>query len=310
MTDQDAVSKSVLLVGGPDAGKTNYLARLWMALDTGVGVIRKNGLPLQSEYLRTLASSLLSGDFAPRSAPGLFQPTTIPLRWQESGELSFGELVVPDCAGERWERINQAREWSSEWENTINSLAGCLLFYRVSSLHNVPALDWSTDADLLRCMAAKPASTENSPDVKLPTQVMLVDWLQCLRAAHQDVQGAAKPLRTAIIVTAWDMAPKESKKSGPDKYLNTELPLLYDFLATNEGSFRSKVFGVSVADMDLTNARRESKTKYLDGDPNTSGSVVFASRGTPRESKDITIPLAWAFGCSVDTLLDSGDGSQ
>lgn len=310
MTALTPSPKSVLLVGGPDAGKSNYLGRLWMALDASTGTIAKNGLPSQLEYLRTVASALLGGDFAPRTSQGVFQPTDVPVKWQENGTTVSGNLIVPDCAGEQWERIHQIREWSSDWENAVTSMAGCLLFYRVSSSHNVPALDWSSDLELLRYVAGQNAPSDARPDVKLPTQIVLVDWLQCLRSAYRDLHGPEKPLRVAVVLSAWDMAPKEAKTNDPDAYLSTELPLLHDFLSTNTSSFMSRTFGVSVVGGDLANAVPDFKTKYLDGDPNVAGFVAFSSRGKLLESKDLTLPLAWAFGCPIDDVMDQQGRSQ
>ena len=36
--------RSVLLVGGPDAGKTNFLIRLWMSLQDQSGWLKADGL--------------------------------------------------------------------------------------------------------------------------------------------------------------------------------------------------------------------------------------------------------------------------
>ncbi|MEI8211054.1 MAG: hypothetical protein WCI02_02820, partial [Planctomycetota bacterium] len=89
-------SRSVVLVGGPDAGKTNYLGRLWMALDAENGAIAKDGMPVQVEYLRAIAASLNSGEFAQRTAPGVFESTSIPVKWNRNSSTTHGELIVPD----------------------------------------------------------------------------------------------------------------------------------------------------------------------------------------------------------------------
>ena len=59
---------SVLLIGGPDAGKTNYLGRLWIAINSNAGLLRKDGLPDDLAYLEEVANELLQGRFAPHSS--------------------------------------------------------------------------------------------------------------------------------------------------------------------------------------------------------------------------------------------------
>ena len=43
--------EAVLLIGGPDAGKSNFLFRLWIAIDAGQGALVKDGLPSELDYL-------------------------------------------------------------------------------------------------------------------------------------------------------------------------------------------------------------------------------------------------------------------
>lgn len=286
-------NQSVVLVGGPDAGKTNYLGRLWTALDAETGVISKDGLPSQVDYLRSIVLSLNAGEFAGRSAPGTFESTSIPVKWNR-GESS-GQLVVPDCAGEQWERIHREREWDSKWEQAIASMAGCILFFRVDSAHNVQPLNWSSHAEVMRCLTQ--AADLNAEPAKLPTQVVLVDWLQCLSAVYREIQGCENPLRVSIVLSAWDMAQKEARDADPDEYLSKQLPLLHDFLSGNPSVIQPKTFGVSIAGGILTQDETPFIKKYLNDIPNNAGYVVLANGSKVLKSSDLTLPLAWAFGC-------------
>lgn len=287
---------SVVLVGGPDAGKTNYLGRLWMALDAETGVISKDGLPPHVEYLRGLVTSLNSGEFAARSAPGTFESTSIPVKWSQG--QSSGHLVVPDCAGEQWEKIHKQREWDSKWEGAVASMAGCILFFRVDSAHNVQQLDWSNHAEVMNLInEARDASEQNAEIPRLPTQVVLVDWLQCLSSVYRELQGTEKPLRVSIVLSAWDSAQKEAREADPDAYLSNELPLLHDFLSGNPGLFRSKTFGVSITGGPLSHDDTPFMKKYFKDDPNKHGYVVLTVGGKVEKSGDLTLPVAWAFGC-------------
>jgi len=295
MSQMAKPSQSVVLVGGPDAGKTNYLGRLWMALDAEKGTITKNGMPAQVEYLRAIAASLNSGAFAQRTPPGVFESTTIPVKWTDKSTCKCGELVVPDCAGEQWERIHRDREWDSDWEQSVASMAGCILFFRGTSEHNIAPMDWSSQSELMKCLEESAANGE-SPH-KLPTQVILVDWLQCLSNAYRDIQETELPLRVSIVLSAWDMVPKESQGSDPDEFLSANLPLLHDYLSANPSLFRSKSFGVSISEGVLSEGDSPFMRRYL-GDPSTTGYVVLSSKGNVAKSKDLTLPLAWAFGCA------------
>lgn len=284
-------NQSVVLVGGPDAGKTNFLGRLWMTLDSESGAIRKNGLPRDVEYLRGIAHSLNAGEFAQRTPPGVFESTAIRVNW---GQDSVGNLVVPDCAGEQWERIHREREWSTEWEQAVGTMTGCLVFFRGTSAHNVEPLDWSADADLMRCLAE--GTNDEERRTTLPTQVILVDWLQCLSSAFRELRGTENPLRVSIVLSAWDLAPIECRDADPAGYLSRNLPLLDDFLAANQHLFSSKPFGVSIAGGELTANDTPFMKRFLEGDPAAQGYVVVGRNGSVSTSTDFTLPVAWAFG--------------
>jgi Double-GTPase 1 len=331
-TPEMTTTRSVLLVGGPDAGKSNYLGRLWMALDSGRGVIAKDGLPSQMEYVRQLADALLRGEFAKHSSHGFFQENIIPVQWPENNGTARGQLVVPDCAGELWERIHRLREWDEHWESPVRSLAGCLLFFRADSSHHVPALDWSTDEGMLKCLSALPVTNDTNPassppgfdptqptlptqavdtaEPKMPTQVVLVDWLQCLRSAYVGLHRPIRPLRLSIIVAAWDRVPAEQQAKCPDDYLDACVPLLHDFINSNQQSFDTHVFGVSVVGGDLTDAQPGFKNAYLKGEPYKSGYVVYCHSRELQKSEDLTIPVAWAFGCPVESFRQQTNDSR
>ena len=55
----------MLLIGVQDAGKSNFLFRLWLKLDLGNGILRKAALPPDLDYLSNGAEHLLQGRVAP-----------------------------------------------------------------------------------------------------------------------------------------------------------------------------------------------------------------------------------------------------
>ena len=58
---------SIILVGGPASGKTNYIARLWLAFAARKGKLQAKTLPGNIEYVNQAVAHLQAGHFAPRS---------------------------------------------------------------------------------------------------------------------------------------------------------------------------------------------------------------------------------------------------
>ena len=58
---------SIILVGGPASGKTNYIARLWLAFAAKKGKLRAPQLPDNIEYVNQAVAHLQARKFAPSS---------------------------------------------------------------------------------------------------------------------------------------------------------------------------------------------------------------------------------------------------
>ncbi len=294
-------SHSVLLVGGPDAGKTNFLCRLGLAILEKTGRLHEDGLPAELEYLKTGADKILSGEFAPHTPHEVFNRSVIPVKDANGTETFRGDLVVPDCSGEQWLNIYRKREWSEDWENIISDLCGCLLFVRIDSDETISPLDWVSCEKRLGSPANLPeALGKEGADADTPTQVVMVDWLQCIRRAFTDrVAGSFRP-RIGVVITAWDLVQHEQQYSDPTNYLKPEFPLLWQFMLTNTDRFDFATFGVSIVGGNLKD-KAGFRKDYLNSDPLKAGYVVHSVKGVVNKSGDLTLPVAWALGLEVQT---------
>ncbi|MFO0842332.1 MAG: hypothetical protein U0797_08010 [Gemmataceae bacterium] len=298
--------RSVLLVGGPDAGKTNYLTRLWIALQAGGGCLRARGLPADAEYLNGNATILLGGHFAPHTSQNVHARNLVPVEWSDGGT---GELVVPDCPGEEWEKIHRTRSWSEEWEATLPTLVGCLLFVRAGSDRVVAPLDWVNCASMFGGPIELPGAALATPPAEMPTQVLLIDWLQCLGTAVASLQAPARRLRVAVVISAWDRVPTDQQGENPSQYIASNFRMLSDFILSNSGAFEFAQFGVSVTGGDL-DAAPGFREEYLSGDPATAGYVVHTLNGTVERSTDHSLPVAWAMGLRPGTAGAQDGGGR
>lgn len=298
-----AKERSVLLIGGPDAGKSNFLFRLWLAIEQKRGALVANGMPDDIEYLSEGAEALLQGQFAPRTPTDGRNHVCVPVKARDEDATS-GKLVVLDCSGERWLEIYDKREWSSEWEDLITEETGYLLFLRADSDKIITPLDWISchkifgTVDISPLEAAEETAldpggeTADSSKRSTPTQVMLVEWLQFLRRAFTDRLGGTFRPRIGIVVAAWDSVPREEEE--PMNYIARNFPMLEQFVRANTGFFDAGFFGLSVAGGDLSTSKY--RNEFLAGDPHAQGFVVYTINGNTGTSLDHTLPIAWALG--------------
>lgn len=275
----------IMLIGGPDSGKTNYLGRLWQKLIAKDGELRAPKAPKDIVYVEEALNHLLQGEFAPRTDKNI-----------EEGERDFCvpvvladgsnnvELVVPDVSGELWKNAIENVELPAEWMDQLNNSSGALLFIRVLSKLNIEPLDWVTS----RALLSHSGGDGSSEDHAMPTQVVLCELLRLLEI-ELGKQGSGKA-RVAVVVTAWDLLDEETANQGPEAFLKKQYPIFSGKLSDTELDIR--VFGVSILGGDLGD--EDFKREFLRGGLSTAGySVGVGEEGEVSRSNDVSAPLAW-----------------
>ncbi len=270
------------MVGGPDSGKTNFLARLVAHLRDGDGKLRAPDLPDDIQYVEEALAFLMKGEFAPRShntTDELSGNITLDLRDVDTDATAT--ISVPDVSGETWDEVARTAEISREWLDRVQEADGALLFVRVLSELNVTPLDWVNTAPLLELVGP-------NPDYATPTQVLLCQLLRLLDE-NLGTSSSTKP-RVGIVVTAYDLLDAETRGQGPAAFLRDTYPLFAGMIDNME-DIEIGVFGASVVGGEFADA--EFKSGYLAGDLVESGYVVDDTRTPMEQVGDVSRPVSW-----------------
>lgn len=322
--------RSVVLLGGPDSGKTNYIGRLWPSFKKRRGVLRAERLPNDIAYVDGAVEHLMQGSFAPRSDRNLEvgrADFSISVRG-DNGRGKLTDLMVPDISGELWTRTVATFEIPQEWLGVLNQAEGAIVFVRAHSDQNVQPLDWVTARNILRLDAeddekvAEAAAGGNQPqdlakadepsaeiqqlpgqeavklaelpaEPDLPTQVLLCELLRYLDLCLADRENGGRP-HVAVVVAAWDLLDPGVRAGGPMAYLRREFPLFAGRLA-DAGRLDVKLFGLSVVGGDLEDDV-EFRHRFLERDISEQGWVVIEDGDGLRTDDDVMLPIAWAMG--------------
>lgn len=279
--------RSVVLLGGPDSGKTNFIGRLWSALDARKGALIAVGQPNDIRFVLDTAEHLFQGHFAPRTqlqdGRRDFEVTVAP----PAGEAE-ADIVIPDVHGELWRKAVVSSEIPAEWMNELKGADGALLFVRVGSDQNVRPLDWVVSRALLQ----KVGNLEEQTN--LPTQVMLCEMVRFLELSLKKRPDGANP-RLSLVVAAWDAVDAGKFAQGPLAYIKREYPMLAGKLADTQ-IIDVKVFGLSIVGGDLS-ADDTFRAEYLEAGMDGHGWVVTQeANGEWKKYDDLTLPVAWVVG--------------
>ena len=82
-------------------------------------------------------------------------------------------------------------------------------------------------------------------------------------------------------------------------YINSNFPLLWQFILTNTAWFDFATFADSMVGGDLNDATGFRK-EYLNGDLLKAGYVNYSKQGLVKRSEDLTLPVAWAMGLRTE----------
>ncbi|MBW8832479.1 MAG: hypothetical protein JF606_24385 [Burkholderiales bacterium] len=279
---------SIVLVGVPDSGKTNYIGRLWTALRARKGRLLAPDVPTDIEYVEDTVAHLMQGEFAPRSEKMIGvsrRDFVVPVVRSEDGQDgTLFDLVVPDVSGELWKLAVETFEIPQEWMDQLKQSVGALLFVRVLSEHNVQPLDWINAEKLLKI------HEPGKEDAALPTQVVLCELLRFLEHTLRPAGERTRP-RVAVVVTAWDQLDRQRRNAGPLAYLQREYPLFAGRLQ-DMAKLDVRVFGVSVVGGDFDDP--VFKDKFLSaGDLQSAGYCVVHDEKKLHTDSDLTSPVAW-----------------
>ncbi|MBS0250873.1 MAG: hypothetical protein JSR78_07380 [Proteobacteria bacterium] len=280
------VTRSILLVGGPDSGKTNFLARLWPALD-GSGQLEAKSVPDNLKYVLDNLNFMLSGEFAPRTQKkgdqAQLDEFVVDIGYSNGRAGGDARIIAPDVTGELWENAVVTSEISTDWMARIRDADGALLFVRVHSQLNVDPLDWVTAEKLLQLQ-----NEDTGSDSHLPTQVFLSELLRFLE--HSLKRTTAKP-KVAVLITAWDLLDAGTQNAGPNAYLQNQYPLFAGRLKHTE-ELDVRIYGISIVGGDL-NADEVFREQFLKKGLEGSGYIATDVQGSTSISADLTLPLNW-----------------
>lgn len=274
--------KTIMLVGGPDSGKSNYLARLWLAFQSQKYDLTSPTIPGDIRYVDSIAEYLLKGQFVPRTEPEE-KNREFHVSVKTKDDQITADIIVPDILGEIWGKAVSTLEIPEKWLTALRKSGAAVLFVRVHSKNNVSPLNWVTSQGFLKMGLG----TEKEDSI--PTQVVL---MELLRFIDENIsrKGNHKP-KVAVIVTAWDLLHHDEAAEGPLGYLHYEFPMFAGRLADIR-SLDIKVFGSSIVGGDF-GTEGFSEEFFSKSVHDTGYMLETGANGNIIPSNDVTKPISW-----------------
>jgi hypothetical protein len=297
-----------MVVGLPESGKSTFLAAAWHVAESGSvpGALVSDRLVPDRAHLNAIRDVWLQCKTLDRTVVGSERLVSMRL-CEDVNRSKCREVQFPDLSGESFLRYWVDRRWARDFDELAAAMMGVLLFIHPERVTPPARIDEA--APLLVALGGSQTGEGRDTRVawdgegteqpvpwdplRAPTQVILVDLLQSLATR----QPEASKLRVSVVVSAWDLVSRPGLT--PDGWLDMTLPLLMQYLQSNEGQQPWRVYGVSAQGGDvLTEADRlRSFQKPEDR--------IQVCEVTGRVSHDITLPIKWVLG--LEAASESGN---
>lgn len=277
--------KEIIIVGGPGSGKSNYLARFWIAVHSACNNLILTTPPQDLQYIEGITAHLLQNKFVPRTEPEeRAREFNISIRSKDESILA--NIIVPDMYGEIWKKAVSTYEIPENWLTTLRKSSAAMLFVRIRAENNIQPLDWVNSQELLKAGLAEQSNSE------IPTQIALLELLRFIEENINRSKGSNPKI--AVIVTAWDLLDDNEANESPQVYLEKQFPLFAGRLTDIE-TLDVKVFGCSIVGGDLT--AKEFGDTFHDVKIEEVGYVVYSDEdGNLQNNNDVTKPINWLLG--------------
>lgn len=265
-------NNNILVVGKPKSSKTTYFAQFYLRVLRKKSSVKLWKAPQNIKPIEDAIKRLSVGEEVQSTPADSNEELILPIQIEDQ-QL---ELVCPDYGGEQVNNIIELMEFDEKWKTRVANSGNWILFFRPGTVINY--------YDLSNAGYDQLEQKRSDKDLQSPLsdQCQLIELLQAL--LYIKGQGIKNQINTPtllIALTCWD---ELNTQQNPVEYLQSTVPLLYEFISTNWHDQAFKVFGLSAQEFPLL--EQAAKDKYLEDLPENFGYVV---KPDGELTKDLTI---------------------
>jgi hypothetical protein len=285
----------IVLLGGPNSGKTHFAGQLYGRLKRRPGRLRLQenaGTPADLSALEEVLASLEEGRAADHTAESTWAEICLSVI-NEQG-MAF-ELRWPDYGGEQIRAVYKNRAVTDAWGNRLQTATGWMLLIRLDAETTYPdALEQLAKIDQL------PPENVGARASAWDANAYWIELLQILlhTAGRGTVSRLQQP-KLALMLSCYDKLATHDK--SPADFLAEKLPLLAAFIHNAWLPEAVSVWGLSSLGKEL-DAKSQDPAFINDG-PEYQGWVIAPDHygQDPHERQkqarikdtDLTKPLSW-----------------
>ncbi|NUQ76984.1 MAG: hypothetical protein HUU21_25905 [Polyangiaceae bacterium] len=275
----------LVLLGGPNSGKTHYAGQLYGRVRRRPGRLRlrhDQGTPPDLSALEEVLRCLEDGHAAPHTSADTWAEVLLPLVDKHDNAI---DLRWPDYGGEQLNAVFEQRAVSDAWRSRLSKADGWVLLIRLKGETTYPyAFDELSKRSEDRSVTPARAGAWDA-------NARWVELLQLLLhvAGFAQVTRLRRP-RLAVLISCYDELNKAD--APPREVLAKTLPLVSSFIDSTWAPEAVSIWGLSALGRLLEPDSADES--FIDQGPERQGWVIPPAGGEP--DPDLSYPLAWLLG--------------
>lgn len=281
----DITQNKILVIGGPNAGKTHFGGQLYGRLSSKKFSykIAPNNIPADLTIFEDVLNKLYEGKRAGHTEHSANKSIELKVTDEQNSNILFS---FPDYAGEQVKEIVANRQVNSVWKKNIEESTSWMLFVRLDEVANI---DDITNAGFPNSETLKKRN-ETKPPVRVSDVAFFIELLQILLYVKKipSFNKINEP-KITIVLSCWDLL-NQADKTLPSDVLNDKLPMLYQFVTNNWKENKFDILGLSSTQKELTD---EPDEDYIENTPINFG--YFINQKGEKE-KDLTLLIGTLIG--------------
>ncbi|WP_343604806.1 hypothetical protein [Fluviicola sp.] len=272
---------TILIIGGPNSGKTHFGGQLYGRLNTRSNHFKMISQPEDITIFKEVWDKLNEGKSAGHTHVDMHKTLELQIEDENGIKSTF---TFPDYGGEQIKSIVNDRRLNQIWKEQIEKSNSWLLFIR---LHEIVLIEDIVNRGIPNQEILQLRNSDKNP-MKLSDIAFYIELLQILIFAKQvSKKSLVNTPKLSVVISCWDLLTKKEQKELPREILAKKLPGLYDFIQTTWEKNAFQVIGLSSTEKSLSNETPDMD--FIKKGPENFGYII---NNIGEKKNDLTLTIA------------------
>ena len=274
-------TNEILIIGGPNAGKTHFGGQLYGRLNARTEHYRITSLPEDITIFQEVLDNLNEGRSSGHTNVNAHKTLELEI---EDNNGSKSVFSFPDYGGEQIRAIVNDRRVNKAWKEQIDKCNSWMLFIRPDEIIQIEDVvnRGLPDQEVLK------NRNEKSEPMALSDSAFYTELLHILLYVKKvGIKQKTSVPKLTVILSCWDLLSIEDQKKLPQDVLLDKLPELFSFITGTWKEEACNIIGLSSIEKSLSN--KDSDQEFVKKGPENFGYIITHAG---KKENDLTLTIS------------------